>query len=62
MCLYSEQSCVLVLVRAGAIPWLWTKLKCPIYATKLTAAMIKRKLDDAGLTKQVGVVLHLCIM
>lgn len=37
----------------GAIPWLWPKLRCPVFATPLTASMIHRKLEDASLHHQV---------
>ena len=40
---------------AGAIPWLWPRLRCPVFATPLTAAMIRRKLEEASLHHQVPV-------
>ncbi len=33
----------------GAVPWLWPELRCPIYATPFTAALLRRKLVDEGL-------------
>lgn len=30
----------------GGIPYLWPKLKCPIYATKFTAAILREKLKE----------------
>ena len=30
----------------GAIAWLWPKLRCPIYATPFTAAVLRRKLEE----------------
>src|SRR3990172_9063918 len=33
----------------GAVPYLWPRLQCPIYATPFTAALVKEKLKDAGL-------------
>jgi ribonuclease J len=30
----------------GAVPWLWPRLKCPIYATPFAAAVLRRKLDE----------------
>lgn len=33
----------------GAVPYLWHKLACPIYATKLTAEVVKGKFDDFGI-------------
>lgn len=35
----------------GAVPWLWPQLECPIYATPFTAAVLRRKLAEAGLEK-----------
>uniref|UniRef100_A0A2B4R176 Ribonuclease J 1 n=1 Tax=Stylophora pistillata TaxID=50429 RepID=A0A2B4R176_STYPI len=37
----------------GAIVLLWPQLKCPLYATPFTAALIRRKLQRAGLLDQV---------
>lgn len=37
----------------GAIAHLWEQLQCPVYATPFTAALVKGKLADAGLTNQV---------
>ncbi|MEO0394065.1 MAG: ribonuclease J [Pseudomonadota bacterium] len=37
----------------GAIPHLWTRLRCPIYATPFTATLIRRKLAEAGVLDQV---------
>jgi len=31
---------------SGAIPYIWPKLKCPIYTGKLTAAMIEEKIKE----------------
>jgi ribonuclease J len=33
----------------GAIPYLWPRLRCPMFATPFTAALIRHKLHDAGL-------------
>lgn len=33
----------------GAVPHLWDELRCPIYATPFTAALVRRKLAEAGL-------------
>jgi len=30
----------------GAIAWLWPRLRCPIYATPFTAALLTRKLEE----------------
>ncbi|GER08412.1 hypothetical protein JCM17843_27220 [Kordiimonadales bacterium JCM 17843] len=32
----------------GAVPYLWSKLRCPIYATPFTAELVKGKLAEAG--------------
>jgi ribonuclease J len=37
----------------GAIPYLWHKLECPVYATPFTSYIIREKLKDAGLLKVV---------
>ena len=33
----------------GAVPHLWPRLRCPLYATPFTASILRRKLDEAGL-------------
>jgi len=40
----------------GAIPYLWTRLRAPIYATPFTAEVIRMKMKEAGLLEQL--VLH----
>ena len=37
----------------GAVPYLWEQLRCPIYATKFTAALLRRKLAEVGLLDEV---------
>lgn len=37
----------------GAVPYLWSKLRCPIYATPFTMEIVKNKLSEAGLMGQV---------
>ena len=37
----------------GAVPYLWSRLRCPVYATPFTAAILTRKLDEAGLLAEV---------
>ncbi len=32
----------------GALPYLWPKLRCPVYATRFTRAMMRHKLRDGG--------------
>ncbi len=39
----------------GAVAWLWPQLRCPVYATPFAAAVLKRKLGEAGLLNQVKV-------
>ncbi|MBC6404293.1 MAG: ribonuclease J [Rhodospirillales bacterium] len=37
----------------GAVPYLWPRLRCPVYATPFTAELLRRKLADAGLLEEV---------
>ncbi len=37
----------------GAVPYLWRRLRCPIYATPFTAELVRGKLSEAGLLKEV---------
>ena len=37
----------------GAVPYLWERLGCPIYATPFTANLVRRKLQEAGLLHKV---------
>ncbi|MDR3532976.1 MAG: ribonuclease J [Rhodopila sp.] len=39
----------------GAVAWLWPRLKCPVYCTPFAAAVLRRKLGEVGLTKDVRV-------
>lgn len=39
----------------GAVPWLWPRLLCPIYATAFTAEMLRRKLVEHGLEDRIPV-------
>jgi ribonuclease J len=39
----------------GAVPYLWPRLRCPIYATPFTASILRAKLIEAGLEDQVEV-------
>ena len=32
----------------GAVPYLWPRLKCPIYATPFTAAVLQRKFEQVA--------------
>jgi len=40
----------------GAIPYLWNRLRCPVYATPFTAAVLRLKLTEAGLGHEVEIV------
>lgn len=33
----------------GAVPYLWPRLQCPLFATPFTAALVRHKLHEAGL-------------
>ncbi|NIA67284.1 ribonuclease J [Pelagibius litoralis] len=37
----------------GAVPYIWPKLRCPVYATGFTAALLRRKLAEFGLLDEV---------
>lgn len=37
----------------GAVAHLWPRLKCPVYATAFTLAVLRRKLEEAGLAGKV---------
>ncbi|HUZ63597.1 MAG TPA: ribonuclease J [Acetobacteraceae bacterium] len=37
----------------GAVVWLWPQLRCPVYATPFAAAVLRRKLAEAGLLREV---------
>jgi ribonuclease J len=39
----------------GAVPLLWPKLRCPVYATPFTASLVRGKLEEAGLDDEVRV-------
>ena len=41
----------------GAVAHLWPRLRCPIYATPFTAAMLRRKLAEVGLEGRVPVTI-----
>jgi len=40
----------------GAIPYMWERVKCPIYCTPFTATLVRGKLKEAGLLKQAKVI------
>jgi len=39
----------------GAVPHIWPHLRCPIYATPFTAALLRRKLHEAGLAAEATI-------
>lgn len=39
----------------GAIPYLWSRLGCPVYATPFTATVLRAKLSERGLLNQVPI-------
>jgi ribonuclease J len=39
----------------GAVPYLWPRLRCPVYATPFTAAVLRLKLVEHGLQKEVDI-------
>ncbi len=39
----------------GGVARLWPQLRCPIYATPFTAAVLRRKLNEAGLGRDVKI-------
>ena len=39
----------------GAVPWLWERLKAPVFATPFTAFLVREKLRDAGLLGEVSI-------
>jgi ribonuclease J len=41
----------------GAIPHLWRRLKCPVYATPFTAAVLRQKLIEAGMEHDVEITI-----
>jgi ribonuclease J len=39
----------------GAIPYLWTQLRCPVWATPFTASLLRAKLAETGFADQVKI-------
>ncbi len=39
----------------GAIPYLWSRFRCPVYATPFTAALLRKKLAEVGLEHEVPI-------
>jgi ribonuclease J len=40
----------------GAIPHIWPRLRCPIYATPFTASVLRAKLGEAGLLNSAQII------
>lgn len=40
----------------GAIGWLWSRIRVPIYATPFTAYLVREKLRDAGILDEVEII------
>jgi ribonuclease J len=40
----------------GAVPYLWQRIRCPIYATPFACGLLRRKLEDNGLLSQIDLV------
>lgn len=41
----------------GAVPYLWSRLRCPLFATPFTASVLRRKLAEVGLEKQAPITI-----
>ena len=41
----------------GALPYLWSQLQCPVYTTRFTAEVLKKKLAEHGLLHRVKIVI-----
>lgn len=41
----------------GAVAWLWRQLRCPVYATPFTAAVLRAKLAEAQLLAEVPLII-----
>lgn len=40
----------------GAVPYLWERLRCPVYATRFAAAVLRRKLAEVDLLEKVPLI------
>lgn len=40
----------------GAVPYLWERFRCPVYATPFTAAVLRRKLAGTDLENEVPII------
>jgi ribonuclease J len=41
----------------GAVPYLWSRLRCPLFATPFTASVLRRKLAEVGLEKEAKITI-----
>lgn len=41
----------------GAVPYLWGRLKCPVYATPFAAAFLRSKLEDNHIEDEVEIII-----
>jgi len=41
----------------GAVPYLWRRFKCPVYTTRFTAEVLRRKLAQVGLEQDVPIII-----
>ncbi|WP_189406912.1 ribonuclease J [Alteromonas halophila] len=56
-----EHLCGMIITHAhedhiGAVPYLWQRLRCPVYTTPFTAEVLRRKLVQKGLINKVPVI------
>ncbi len=42
----------------GAMPYVMRKLSCPVYATRLTAGLVRLKLEEHGMAESVKIITH----
>lgn len=40
----------------GGVPYIWPKLRCPLYATKLTAGLISVKMEEFGQSAKINLI------
>ena len=40
----------------GAVPYLWQRLRCPLYATPFTASLLRRKLAETDFAREVELI------
>jgi ribonuclease J len=40
----------------GAVPYLWPRLRCPVFGTRFALSVLRRKLAEAGLDTEVSLV------